>query len=336
MRMVSYAQNAEDVVLARAFTGFHDGYYVDVGAGHPVLDSTTKHFYDLGWHGINVEPLVEEIELFTKHRPRDVNLEIALSDRPGTTLFFAGPPENLGSSTLDEALVASYRQRGEVFEERTVVLATLQSVLEEHAERPIDLLKIDVEGHEELVLRGIDLSAWRPRVVMVEATHPNSQVASHEAWEPLLVSHGYEVTLFDGLNRFYVRDEDRETLAPALSVPANVFDDYVPFRFWSEIEESGRYAGSLEGRVQQLTDELHTAQDEVGHLGDELARVERAAEAARRVAAEEALHRVVAEKLASDAATELAAMYGTRTFRYTSASRRLYGKLLQRRQRPSI
>lgn len=63
--MIWYAQNAEDVVLARVFTGLRDGYYVDVGTGHPVVGSTTKHFYDLGWQGINVEPLVEEIELLT-------------------------------------------------------------------------------------------------------------------------------------------------------------------------------------------------------------------------------------------------------------------------------
>ena len=52
------------------FAGLRDGYSVDVGAGHPVVGSTTKHFYDLGWQGINVEPLVEEIELLTNDRPR--------------------------------------------------------------------------------------------------------------------------------------------------------------------------------------------------------------------------------------------------------------------------
>ena len=89
MRVISYAQNAEDVVLARVFAGLRDGYYVYVGAGHPVVGSTTKHFYDLGWQGINVEPLFEEIELLTNDRPRDVNLAVALSDRPGTTHIFA-------------------------------------------------------------------------------------------------------------------------------------------------------------------------------------------------------------------------------------------------------
>ena len=60
IQMVSYAQNGEDVVLDRAFAGIRDGFYVDAGASHPVMDSVTKHFYDLGWSGVNVEPLSRE------------------------------------------------------------------------------------------------------------------------------------------------------------------------------------------------------------------------------------------------------------------------------------
>ena len=54
--MISWAQNLEDVMLARAFKGTARGYYVDVGAYDPVIDSVTRHFYEAGWHGINIEP----------------------------------------------------------------------------------------------------------------------------------------------------------------------------------------------------------------------------------------------------------------------------------------
>lgn len=351
MRMISYAQNHEDVVLARAFAGVDDGFYVDVGAGHPVYDSVTKYFYDLGWRGINVEPLAEEIKLLDEDRPRDVNLEVALAERPGTAEIYAGPSENRGSSTLDADLVETYRAQGQDFEKRTVAVSTLQAVLEEHADRPVDFLKIDVEGHEDRVLAGVDLSAWRPRVVVVEATRPNSQATSHEGWEPRLLDEGYEFRLFDGLNRYYVRAEDSADLGPALSLPANVFDDYVPFRFQREIDGLRAHAESLEAALRDAQPaleaayaareeamaharavevELHTVQDELGRLGDEVDRLERAAEAARRVAADEAQRRVVAEKAAADAARELSNLYRTVTFRFTSVPRRLYGKLLSR------
>ena len=54
--MISFAQNFEDVILARVFQGRSAGFYVDIGAGDPVTLSVTKWFYDQGWSGINVEP----------------------------------------------------------------------------------------------------------------------------------------------------------------------------------------------------------------------------------------------------------------------------------------
>jgi hypothetical protein len=60
--MVSYAASAEDVVLHRALCRGRVGVgrYVDVGASSPYLSSVTRHFYDAGWSGIDVEPLAEE------------------------------------------------------------------------------------------------------------------------------------------------------------------------------------------------------------------------------------------------------------------------------------
>lgn len=50
--MVSYAQDAEDVLLQRAFPWKHRGFYIDAGASDPVHFSVTKHFYDWGWPGL--------------------------------------------------------------------------------------------------------------------------------------------------------------------------------------------------------------------------------------------------------------------------------------------
>ena len=62
MSMISYAQNQEDVLLRREFPDCTNGFYIDVGANDPVWDSVTKHFYDRGWHGINIEPGLEPYE----------------------------------------------------------------------------------------------------------------------------------------------------------------------------------------------------------------------------------------------------------------------------------
>jgi hypothetical protein len=53
--MISYAQNFEDVMLERALAEIENGFYVDVGAWHPDLDSVTRHFFGRGWRGVNIE-----------------------------------------------------------------------------------------------------------------------------------------------------------------------------------------------------------------------------------------------------------------------------------------
>ena len=102
--MISYAQNFEDVMLWRALKNVKNGFYVDVGAGRPELDSVTKHFYEQGWHGINIEPHSEDFLLLAAARPRDVNLNIAIGPQKWTENTYpekndarlAGYPPRLG------------------------------------------------------------------------------------------------------------------------------------------------------------------------------------------------------------------------------------------------
>jgi Methyltransferase FkbM domain len=89
---------------------------------------------------------------------------------------------------------------------------------------------IDTEGSEDDVLAGFDLRRWRPWVLVVEATVPNSNQPSHGSWEPRVLDSGYEFCLFDGLSRFYVADEHAADLKERMSFPANVLDTYVRYR----------------------------------------------------------------------------------------------------------
>lgn len=248
MTKISYAQNFEDIVLGRAFAGRTDGFWVDVGAGHPVLDSVTKALSDLGWNGINIEPLSEECELLRAARPRDVTLEAAISTHPGRRRFFAGPAESRGSSTLDARLAARYRKAGFDFAEREIEVTTLDEVFAQYVKTTVDFLKIDVEGHERQVLQSLDLARWRPRVIIIEATYPNSQVTMFTQWEDLFAEADYVPVLFDGLNRFYVRAEDNDLVEP-LSYPACVFDDFMPFRWFGEISSLRQQLNGRPGAV---------------------------------------------------------------------------------------
>lgn len=231
--MISYAQNAEDVVLGRAFASQDWGFYIDVGANHPEWDSVTKHFYDRGWRGVNIEPMPREHLLLSEARPGDVNLQLAVSDTPGSAILHETPFEHRGSSTLVGEIADLYRGRGDVLTPVEVEVTTLAAVCEAWAVATIDFLKIDVEGFEAAAVRGADWTRFRPRVVVIEAIAPVTHEPTYAEWEPVLLSAGYELVLFDGLNRFYVEATD-SALREALSVPANVLDDYVPLRQASE------------------------------------------------------------------------------------------------------
>jgi FkbM family methyltransferase len=227
--IISFAQNAEDVVLARAFRGQDTGFYIDVGAAHPVDHSVTKHFYDHGWRGLNIEPHPGFLELLNEERSGDVNVGAAVSDYHGEAAFHLGPLHHPGGSTLSAEVAAAAWEAG-AGTTITVPVRMLSELFDEHVgTRSIDFLKIDVEGAERQVIGGCDWERWRPRVVVVEATAPNSAVSTHEAWEPVLLAAGYEPGLFDGLNRFYAAEEAKDLLE-LISVPANVFDSWVPAR----------------------------------------------------------------------------------------------------------
>jgi len=263
MKIISYAQNYEDVLLNRLLPDRPGGFYIDVGACHPVVHSVTKLFYERGWQGVNIEPIPSMFELLADDRPRDVNLHMGLSNRDGNLTFYEVPAE-VGSSTFVEEHAEGLRRKGHRLEERSIPVTTLARVCEQHAGQTIDFLKIDVESHEREVLEGGDWGRYRPRVVLIEATRPATNIPCYEHWEPLLLAADYLFAFFDGLNRYYVRAEDRQFL-PLLSVPANIFDEFEPYKYHQPIQEL-RHAleASQEwcGRTQLALDGTRSALDE--------------------------------------------------------------------------
>jgi FkbM family methyltransferase len=229
--MISYAQNAEDVVLGRVFRGVADGFYIDVGANHPVNDSVTKHFYDLGWRGINVEPVRELHEMLVEARPRDINLCVGVGDAPGT-LEFAEVRSNHGLSTFNATLDARNSESGHDVVKRTVPITTLADICREHVTGEIDFLKVDVEGFEGQVFRGNDWEAFRPKVILGEDNFAAE-------WAALLESKGYTQMLHDGLNRFFMRDDLIPTLGHLLDRPAVIaIDAYDPWLYVHQIHQA--------------------------------------------------------------------------------------------------
>ena len=258
MRFVSYAQNFEDVMLWRALKHISNGFYIDVGAWSPDIDSVTRIFYEHGWRGVNVEPNSEFHAQYALSRPRDINLKTAVGDKEGT--LHINFMSNAGLSTAIDEFAAQHKAAGCTGDRQEVPLSTLKTICRENvpAMQEIHFLKVDVEGLEESVLRGNDWTLYRPWIVLVEATLPMSQVESYASWEPILLNAGYQFVYADGLNRFYLANE-RAGLQEAFKYPPNVFDGFL----LSAQQEAETKAQQAETKAQQAETKAQQAEAEL-------------------------------------------------------------------------
>jgi FkbM family methyltransferase len=208
MSIKSYAQHVEDLILYGALRNVQCGFYIDVGAQHPLVHSVTKLFYELGWSGINIEPVQHWFDLLVADRPRDINLRIAAGASAGEVTFHEFP--ETGLSTAIDRHAQRHERKG--FQRRSYVVPVrpLRDICAEHASSEIHFLKIDVEGSERDVLQGCDFARYRPWIVVIEAIEPLTLIASYTEAECILLGAGYEFVADDVVNRYYVSREHRE------------------------------------------------------------------------------------------------------------------------------
>jgi FkbM family methyltransferase len=238
MTFVSHAQNLEDVMLWRCFGHLTNGFYIDVGAEDPISNSVTKSFYDRGWTGINIEPVTEAFAKLQAHRPKDVNIQVAISDSSGFIEFWHFP--KTGLSTAVKQFADKNKSMG--FEVNLISVETrqLKDLCEEYVTTPIHFMKIDVEGFEKQVLKSANFQKFRPMVVVVESTEPNTRIENYNEWEYILLENDYTFCYADGLNRFYLSEESNH-LKIHFDYPPNVFDNYINISHFRNYESEWNY-----------------------------------------------------------------------------------------------
>lgn len=253
--ITAYAQNFEDVLLWRALSGVEKGRYVDVGAHDPDYSSVTRLFYEHGWRGINIEPVPEMFAKLVARRPEDRNIQALAGDAAGSAAFFE--VRSSGLSTMDPAHAQELRDQGWTVVEHDMPVVTLDSVLEDEPQGPLHFLKVDVEGAEATVLGGLDLAKWRPWILVIEATAPQSQTVTDSQWADMVLRHGYRKVYFDALNDYFVAEEHPE-LAEAFGLQPNVFDDFIMAADHSMVDQNPRAAA--EQRAAELAGQLNAVQ----------------------------------------------------------------------------
>ncbi len=255
MPIVSYAQNFEDVMLWRALQHVENGFYIDVGANDPEIDSVSLAFYERGWRGVHVEPTKQYSDKLRSSRPDECVEQVAIGSQKGFLDFYEF--SDTGLSTGDPEVAEQHRKNGFSFIKTKIEVLPLQDILDKYDDREIHWLKIDVEGMEHDVLQSWEGAKARPWILVIESTKPFSTIDVSDIWEPLVLEKGYIFVYFDGLNRFYLHNSHNE-LQDKFKIPPNVFDGIVLSRV------SKAEAGAIEAKTRAHQAESRARQAEVG------------------------------------------------------------------------
>lgn len=198
-----YSQEGEEIYLKEKFSEKKKGIYVDVGAYHPYRFSNTYWAYQLGWTGINIEPNVDNLKLFSALRPNDININCGVSNNECMLNYYS-----FKEGALNTFVKRNADDIGDIQNVTMVKTDTLKNILSNEKIQKIDFIDIDVEGMEMNVLMSID---WRKTVidcVLVEQRNMTILDVINSEEYKYMQKIGYKATNKYGRTVIYERNEN--------------------------------------------------------------------------------------------------------------------------------
>ena len=190
----SYGATGEDVLINKIFKNKIDGYFVDVGALHPINGSLTYNLSKKGWQGLNIDLLRDNLILFNFFRKKDKNINLAISKNKGVInayIFERGS----GVNTTNKKWADKWKKKiGKNYSILKIKKNSLNNVFSSYkVNKKFELLNIDVEGHEIDVLKGINFKNIRPKIITIEIhVKKTEQIFKTEIYK-LLKKNNYEL-----------------------------------------------------------------------------------------------------------------------------------------------
>ncbi|BAZ32300.1 hypothetical protein NIES4074_48020 [Cylindrospermum sp. NIES-4074] len=193
---LSHSQFGEDMVVRALTNDIKNGFYIDIGAHHPVYYSNTHHFYCKGWQGINIDGAPGIMDIFSVLRPRDINLEILLHPEKKVEnvdfYIFAEAAYN----TFDKEMAEKALSIGvKLMEKKTLKTSTLEEVLDLYLPKGtnIDLMSIDIEGIDEALLMSNNWELYKPKILIFEKHNISFIEIINSKTIKYLEKYGYEI-----------------------------------------------------------------------------------------------------------------------------------------------
>lgn len=203
----SYSQTGEDIIIDY-WLSKKDGFYVDIGANHPILLNNTYLFYKKGWRGINVEPNPEIIGDLNRLRPNDINLNIGISGENTKKDFYTFDPSTL--STFSSINSSQFQANGyKLLDTKKIECITLKRLFNKYTPNSatLDILNIDVEGTENTVLTSNDWANYRPKFVIVETVNHKPTYKINKNYDRLMEKYSYCKFADTYINTIYISQE---------------------------------------------------------------------------------------------------------------------------------
>jgi len=188
---------------SRYFNNKRNGFFVEAGASAGIAHSICKWFEDeLGWCGINIEPLPRFFEGLVKNRPKCININCAISNKPGESILVEPFRQNgriiNGWATIDEKTKKRFDYKVQEFK---VKVRTYTDIIKEYDIKGVDLFVLDVEGHELKVINDLCNSSVLPKVLAVETDKVDKKDILN-----LLNPLGYKLDWYDKADSYFVRN----------------------------------------------------------------------------------------------------------------------------------
>lgn len=169
---IYYAQEGEEIILRRFFNYKNTGFFVDIGAHHPMRFSNTYTLYKMGWRGINIDVTPGSMLEFNRLRKEDINIEAGISDENEILNFYCFDEPALNTFDEKKAQQIINNSPYKLVSKQKIKTTTLNDILSKNIKpsTQIDFFTIDAEGYDLKVLKSNDWSRFKPKVIVVESS----------------------------------------------------------------------------------------------------------------------------------------------------------------------
>jgi len=161
-----YSKGNEELIVRDFFQDKKAGFFVDVGANHYRIESTTYFLEEhLGWQGIAIDAVGDFKAGYLEHRKKTRFFCFYVSDKSDAEIdFYITQKHYERRSSADPEWSAKYGKANKT----KVLTITLNDLLTKEGVSEFDFLSMDIELAEPAALAGFDIEKCRPALVCIE------------------------------------------------------------------------------------------------------------------------------------------------------------------------